>query len=423
MLRLLLTALTFLAAAPALAETVHVRAGHLIEPATGEVLRDRLIRIEDGRVAAVTPWAPPPGDAKVIDWSAYWVLPGLIDMHVHLADNDQTESYAEPLLHSAAKVAYLGARNARTTLRAGFTSVHDVGSYRGLANIELRDAINRGDVPGPRMNAVGAYITSPGGGGEVTGMSPDVVIPAEMRIGVAATPSEVEQRVNGLFQRGADSIKLIATGAVLTEGTDPGQQELSEEMMIAAVRVAKSRGSWVTAHAHGAEGIKSALRAGVRSIEHASMIDEEGIQLAKARGAYLVMDPYLSWFIGDYGNRNGWHPNILRKSKATFEAKSKGLARAVKAGVKLSFGTDAGVYPHGDNARQFKYYVDLGMTPMQAIQSATTVAAEHLGWQADVGSLTPGHWADMVAVSRDPLADITALEKVSQVIKGGEIVR
>jgi imidazolonepropionase-like amidohydrolase len=135
------------------------------------------------------------------------------------------------------------------------------------------------------------------------------------------------------------------------------------------------------------------------------------------------MDPYLSWFIGDYGNRNGWHPNILRKSKATFEAKSKGLARAVKAGVKLSFGTDAGVYPHGDNARQFKYYVDLGMTPMQAIQSATTVAAEHLGWQADVGSLTPGHWADMVAVSRDPLADITALEKVSQVIKGGEIVR
>jgi imidazolonepropionase-like amidohydrolase len=226
-----------------------------------------------------------------------------------------------------------------------------------------------------------------------------------------------------MFQRGADSIKLIATGAVLTEGTDPGQQELSEEMMIAAVRVANSRGSWVTAHAHGAEGIKSALRAGVRSIEHASMIDAEGIQLAKARGAYLVMDPYVSYFIGEFGRRNGWHPNILAKSKRTFEAKSQGLTRAIKTGVKLSFGTDAGVYPHGDNARQFKYYVELGMTPLQAIQSATTVAAEHLGWQAEVGSLTPGHWADIVAVKADPLADITVLEQVSQVIKGGEIVR
>jgi imidazolonepropionase-like amidohydrolase len=423
MLRLLLAAFALLFTTPVLAETVYLRAGHLIEPSSGQVLDDRLIRIEDGRVAAVTPYAPPPAEAKLIDWSAYWVLPGLIDMHVHLADVEQTSSYAEPLLHSAAKIAYFGARNARDTLHAGFTSVHDVGGYRGYANIELRDAINRGDVPGPRMNAVGAYITSPGGGGEVTGMAPDVVIPADMRLGVAATPSDVEQRVNGLFQRGADSIKLIATGAVLTEGTDPGQQELSEEMMIAAVRVAKSRGSWVTAHAHGAEGIKSALRAGVRSIEHASMIDAEGIQLAKARGAFLVMDPYVSYFIGDFGRRNGWHPNILAKSKRTFEAKSKNLSSAIKAGAKISFGTDAGVFPHGDNARQFKFLVDLGMTPMQAIQSATTVAAEHLGWQADVGSLTTGHWADMVAVGTNPLADITALERVQHVIKGGEIVR
>jgi imidazolonepropionase-like amidohydrolase len=422
MLRLLLAAITLFAAAPGLAETVYVRAGHLIEPASGQVQHDRLIRIEDGRVAAVTPYAPPPPGAKLIDWSTYWVLPGLIDMHTHLADAGQTSSYAEPLLHSQATIAYVGARNARTTLRAGFTSVHDVGSYRGLANIELRDAIDRGDVPGPRISATGGYITIPGGGGEVTGLAPDVVLPPDMRLGVAATPAEVEQRVNGLFQRGADSIKLIATGAVLTEGTEPGQQELSEEMIAAAVRVAKSRNSWVTAHAHGAEGIKSAIRAGVRSIEHASLIDDEGIQLAKARGAFLVMDIYNGDFIDEVGKRDGWSASILRKNLETTEAQRQGFSKAVKAGVKIAYGTDAGVFPHGDNARQFKYMVRYGMTPMQAIQSATTVAAAQLGWQAEVGSLTPGHWADMVAVAADPLVDIAVLEKVSQVMKGGEVV-
>ena len=423
MLRLLLAAIALVFAAPALAETVYLRAGHLIEPANGVVLRDQLIRIEDGRVAAVTPYAPPPAGAKLIDWSAYWVLPGLIDMHVHLADAGQSNSYAEPLLHSQAKIAYIGAANARTTLNAGFTSVHDVGSYRGLANIELRDAINRGDVPGPRISATGGYITIPGGGGEVTGLAPDVALPPDMRLGVAATPSEVEQRVNGLFQRGADSIKLIATGAVLTEGTEPGQQELSEEMMVAAVRVAKSRGSWVTAHAHGADGIKSALRAGVRSIEHASLIDAEGIQLAKARGAFLVMDIYSGDFIAEVGKRDGWSASILRKNDETTEAQRQGFTNAVRAGVKIAFGTDAGVFPHGLNARQFRYMVRYGMTAMQAIQSATTVAAAQLGWDKDVGSLTPGHWADMVAVSSNPLADITTLEKVSHVMKGGEVVR
>jgi imidazolonepropionase-like amidohydrolase len=344
-------------------------------------------------------------------------------MHVHLADAGQSNSYAEPLLHSQAKIAYVGARNARATLEAGFTSVHDVGSYRGLANIELRDAILRGDVPGPRMSATGGYVTIPGGGGEVTGLAPDVAVPADMRLGVAATPSEVEQRVNGLFQRGADSIKLIATGAVLTEGTEPGQQELSEEMIATAVRVAKARGSWVTAHAHGAEGIKSALRAGVRSIEHASLIDAEGIQLAKTRGAFLVMDIYNGDFIDEVGRRDGWSESILRKNFETTDAQRQGFAKAVRAGVRIAYGTDAGVYPHGFNARQFKYMVRHGMTPLQAIQSATTVAAALLGWERDVGSLTPGHWADMVAVSADPLADIAVLEQVSHVMKGGEVVR
>jgi imidazolonepropionase-like amidohydrolase len=410
-------------AAPALAETVYIRAGHLIDPERGVVLERQLLRIEGGRVAAVTPDGPVPDGAKLVDWSAFWVLPGMIDMHVHLADVEQTSSYAEPLLHSQARIAYMGARNARTTLMAGFTSVHDVGSYRGLANIELRNAIERGDVIGPRISAVGAYITSPGGGGEVTGMAPDVEIPADMRLGVASTPAEVETRVNAMFQRGADSIKLIATGAVLTEGTDPGQQELSEAMIAAAVQVAKSRGSWVTAHAHGADGIKAAIRGGVRSIEHSSLIDDEGIRLAKAQGTYLVMDFYDGEYISEIGRRDGWNPSILRKMDTIRQAKHHNFTKALKAGVRLSFGTDAGVFPHGENARQFKFLVRYGMTPMQAIQSATTVAAEHLGRAKDVGSLSPGHWADMVAVSRDPLGDITALEQVSHVIKGGEVVR
>jgi imidazolonepropionase-like amidohydrolase len=408
---------------PALAETVYVRAGHLVDPERGVVLERQLLRIEDGRVAAVTPDGPVPDGAKLVDWSAFWVLPGMIDMHVHLADVEQTSSYAEPLLHSQARIAYTGARNARTTLMAGFTSVHDVGSYRGLANIELRNAIERGDVMGPRISAVGAYITSPGGGGEVTGMAPDVEIPADMRLGVASTPAEVETMVNAMFQRGADSIKLIVTGAVLTEGTDPGQQELSEAMIAAAVRVAQSRGSWVTAHAHGAEGIKAAIRGGVRSIEHSSLIDDEGIRLAKAQGTFLVMDFYDGEYIAEIGRRDGWNPSILRKMDAIRQVKHTNFTKALKAGVKLSFGTDAGVFPHGENARQFKFLVRYGMTPMQAIQSATTVAADHLGWAKDVGSLSPGRWADMIAVGRDPLGDIAVLEQVSHVMKGGEVVR
>ena len=410
-------------AAPAMAETVYVRAGHLIEPATGAVLEDRLIRIEDGRVAAITPWSPPPALARLIDWSAYWVLPGLIDAHVHLADYLQTNNPAEPLLHGPEETAYLGARNARITLEAGFTTVHDVGSYRGTGNIELRNAINRGDVIGPRINAVGGYITRPGGGGEVTGLPKGMVVPPEMRMGVARSPAEVTRKVNLLLDRGADSIKLIATGAVLTEGTEPGVIELPGDQIRAAVTASSARGSWVTAHAHGAEGIKLAIGNGVRGIEHASLIDDEGIALAKARGTFLVMDVYNGDYIAEVGRRDGWSASILRKNDETTEAQRQGFTKAVRAGVKLPFGTDAGVFPHGLNARQFAYMVRYGMTPLQAIQSATTVAAEFLGWGKDVGSLTPGHWGDMIALKGNPLADITQLERVQHVIKGGVLVR
>lgn len=412
-----------LSATTAQAETLYVRAGQMIDSEAGTVLRDRLIRIEDGRIVAVTAWSPPPQGAKVIDWSAHWVLPGLIDTHVHLADIEQSANVAEPLLHSEAAIALRGAGHARKTLMAGFTTVHDVGSYRAFANVALRDAIERGDVIGPRISAVGAYVTVPGGGGEVTGLAPDVAVPASFRAGVASGPGEVRTRVNYLLQNGADSIKLIATGAVLTQGTEPGALEMSEAEIRAAVEAAAARGSWVTAHAHGAEGIKVALRAGVRGIEHASLIDDEGIALAKAKGAFLSMDIYNGDFIAEVGKRDGWSADILRKNDETTEAQRIGFRKAVKAGVQISFGTDAGVYPHGHNARQFAYMVRWGMTPMQAIQSATIVGARMLGWSERVGAIAPGRFADLVAVDENPLTDITALERIDHVMKGGELVR
>jgi imidazolonepropionase-like amidohydrolase len=410
-------------AAPGFAQTSYVRAGRFVDTETGVVLTDRLIRIENGRVAAVTAYAAVPAGAAVTDWSAYTVIPGLIDMHTHLADWGQTSNVAEPLLHSAQEIAYVGLHNARVTLRAGFTTVHDVGCFRGLSDVALRDAIDRGDVEGPRMNVVGAYITVPGGGGEVTGLAPDVKIPEEMRMGVESSANEARLKVNYLYQHGVNSTKLIVTGAVLAEGTEPGRQEMSEEEIRAAVDAAKANGSWATAHAHGAEGIKAAIRGGVRSVEHASLIDDEGIAMAKARGIYLVMDIYNGDYIEEVGTKEGWPAGYLRKNRETTDAQRENFRKAVKAGVKVSFGTDAGVYPHGENARQFKYMVRYGMTAMQAIQAATVVAAEQLEWSKDVGALSPGHYADMVAVKADPLADISALEHVDHVMKGGVLVR
>ncbi len=423
MIRMLLAASLALACVPASAETLYVRAGRLVDPEAGAVLGARVLRVEDGRVAAVLPDGPLPDGAKLVDWSAFTVLPGLIDCHVHLADTQQSSNVAEPLLHSPMEIAFIGARNARTTLMAGFTTVHDVGSFRAFADVELRNAIDRGDVVGPRMQAVGAYVTVPGGGDEVTGFSPEVRIPDDMRAGVVNGPDDTRAKVNYLFQHGADSIKLIATGAVLASGTEAGQQEMTEAEMRAAVDVAAARKSWVTAHAHGAGGIKAAIRAGVRAIEHASLIDDEGLALAKAKGVWLDMDIYNGDYIAEVGRREKWPENYLRKNDETTAAQREGFTKAVKAGVRLSFGTDAGVFPHGENARQFAYMVRYGMTAMQAIQAATTSAASLMGWSKDVGALSPGHYADMIAVPGDPTADVTVLERVAHVMKGGEVVR
>ena len=411
-------------AAPALARIVIVHAGHLIDPERGAVTRDQMIEIVDGRVARVEPWSVPRVGVDVIDWSRYTVLPGLIDMHTHVADGyDEGADPAEPLTHTAVETALRSVQSARATLEAGFTTVRDVGVYRGLSDVALRKAIDTGAVIGPRMWVAGGYITIPGGGGAVTGAPAGTVIPAEFRIGEVRDPAEARDRATYLLDHGADFIKLIATGAVLAMGSEPGTLELTEAQMKAACDAAAAHKSYCIAHAHGAAGIKAAIRAGARSIEHASLIDDEGIAMAKARDVWLDMDIYNGDWINDQGVKQGWPAEYLRKNRETTDQQRDGFRKAVAAGVKLSFGTDAGVYPHGLNARQFAYMVRYGMTPMQVIQSATTVAADLLRHSPDVGALSPGHYGDLIAVADDPLHDISALTRVAGVIKGGVMVK
>ena len=410
-------------AAPLHAENLYINAGRLVDVQAGTVLYGQCINVAGERIVAVAPCAETPTDSRRVDWSAYTVLPGLVDLHTHLADTGQSADVAAPLKTSPAATALIGAHNARVTLEAGFTTVRDVGTYRGLTDVALRDAINTGQVPGPRMFVAGAYITIPKGGGELNGVIPNEQLPADMRLGVVSTPADAAVKTETLFANGADFIKMIATGAVLALGTEPGEPELTEAQMRAVVTVATYRKSYATAHAHGAAGIKSAIRAGVRSIEHASLIDDEGLKMAKDEGVWLVMDVYNGDYIDDIGTKEGWPTEYLRKNRETTDVQRVGFAKAVKLGVKLAYGTDAGVYPHGANARQFAYMVKYGMTPMQAIQSATIGAAQLLDKTADIGSIAPGRFADIIAVRGDPLADARALETVEHVIKGAVLVK
>lgn len=421
-MRIIAAALALLLASPALAQTVIVRTGKLIHVETGKVSTGQCIVVEKERVASIGKCARPPKGATVIDWRRYTVLPGLIDLHTHLADVGQTADVAEPIKNGPAATAYQGAKNARDTLLAGFTTVRDVGTYRAFADVVLRDAINAGLVPGPRMAVSGAYITIPGGGGEINGL-PAGTVPPEMRFGVSKDAKEAGEKAEALFAGRVDQLKLIATGAVLAIGTEPGTPELNGEQIAASVAIAKRHGSYATAHAHGAQGIKTAIASGARSIEHASLIDEVGLKAAKAAGVWLVMDIYNGDYIDDVGRREKWPEEYLRKNRETTDVQREGFASAVKMGVKIGFGTDSGVYPHGLNARQFAYMVKYGMTPLQAIQSATLSAAELMMRNKDVGSLTPGHYADMIAVEGDPLRDVRVLERVSGVIKGGVVVK
>ena len=418
-------ALLAFAAAPAAAQTLDVRAGRLIDPASARVLADQRIRVVDGRIASVTAWRAGDGPASV-DWSAFTVLPGLVDLHAHLADgaiDANANDPAGPLKQSEAATILKGAAAARMALRAGFTTVRDAGAYRGLTDVALRDAIAAGHVEGPRMIVAGGYITTPGGGGDIDALAPDVPLPPAFRLGVVRNPDEARDRARHLLDRGADFIKLIATGAVLALGSEPGALELSPEEMKAACDEAALRGKYCIAHAHGADGIKAAIRAGARTIEHASYLDAEGIVLARARGVWLVMDIYNGDWIEEVGTREGWPAEYLRKNRETTDIQRRGFAAAVKAGAKLAFGTDIGVFPYALGARQFAYMVRFGMTPMQAIQSATSEAARALGKDGQVGSLAAGAHGDLVAVRGDPLSDVRALEQVAGVIKDGKVAR
>jgi imidazolonepropionase-like amidohydrolase len=414
-----------LAAAPARAgaqEIVAIRAGRLVDVERGEVRRDQVVLVRGERIEAVQPAGSKlPAGARVVDLSRHTVLPGLIDAHAHLIGEVGLADVLLPLQRSGAQEALTGVRNARTTLLAGFTTVRDVGTYRAFVDAALRDAIAAGTVPGPRMAVAGAYVTVSTGGGEVVGAANDVAVPAEFRFGVANSADEVRARVRALLNGGADFIKLIATGAVLTLGTEPGVSEYTEAEIRAAVEQAAEYGTYVTAHAHGAEGIKRAVRAGVRSIEHGSLMDDEAIALMKDRGTWLVADIYNGDYIATVGREQKWPEDYLRKNDETTEAQRAGFRKAVAAGVKIAYGTDSGVYPHEFGARQLPYMVRYGMTPMQAIRSATLSAAQLMGWEDRVGSLTAGKYADIIAVEGDALADLGRFEKVAFVMKGGVI--
>lgn len=396
-----------------------IRAGRLLDVESGRTLLNQVILVAGGKIQAVGAGVAIPDGAKVIDLSGMTVLPGLIDCHTHLADLAD----AEPLMalqRSAAETAYAAIPNARVTLMAGFTTVRDVGVYRAFNDVAMRDAIAKGLIVGPRMYVAGAYITISEGAGAMTGLPPDIQLPLDLRYGEANSPWEVRQKIRELAHRGADHIKILTTGAVLTHGSNPKSIEFTPEEVRAAVDEAQHFGLRVEAHAHAAEGIKNAIRAGVASIEHATLIDDEGIALAKQHGTYLDMDIYDEECIRSSPNTPA---DFLEHDRDLAEAQRRNFTKAVRAGVKMAFGTDAGVCPHGINARQFAFMVKYGMTPLQAIQAATVNAADLLGHSDLVGTIKAGRSADVIAVKGDPLVDVKLLENVAFVMKEGTVYK
>lgn len=408
-----------------------LQCGRLLDVVEQKVLDDQTVIVTGTRITSIeaADQAQLPAPAETIDLTGFTCLPGLIDAHTHLVDRSDGEAYnwANPLMTSGAEMALWSLPNARKTLLAGFTTVRDMGTYRAFVDVALRDAIDRGTVPGPRMQPSGAYVTISGGAGALTGFAADVELPLALRFGQADGPDQVRQRVREIARRGAGVIKVLATGAILTLGSRPGGQEFTYEELRAAVEEAEKNGLKVAAHAHSPAGAKDAVRAGVASIEHGSLLDDEALLLMKEHGTFLMCDALASWDFWPGGTPDnapdGYPPEFVAKEKISYEGYLRVLRRAIELDVRIAFGTDAAVIPHGQNARLFRTYVSAGMTPWQALRSATVEASTLMGWEDRVGSVDAGKLADIIAVSGDPLADISLLENVAFVMKDGAVYK
>ena len=405
--------------AGAAAETVVVTAARMVDVLAGHEVERPQIVITDGRIASVGRQGDPvPEGAKKLDLGDRTLVPGLIDMHVHLT-SDPTLSGYRHLEYTDAFWMTVGVANARRTLAAGFTTVRNVGSS-GYQDVGLMQGINRGYIEGPRIVPATYAIGSTGGHCDATQFPPSITTPGTQ---IANSPDEYRALVRKVHKYGAQVIKVCMTGGVLSKGDSVGAQQVSLEEIKAVVEEAHRLGLRVAVHAHGTEGINDALRAGVDTIEHASLADAESFRLAKQHGAWFDMDIYNDDYILAEGAKNGVYPESLAKERMIGLKQRQTFRAAHAAGVKMLFGTDGGVYPNGDNARQFAKMVEWGMAPMEAIQAATRNAAEALDRTADVGAIAPGRYGDLIAVDGDPLKDIRVLEKVAIVMKGGVLVK
>lgn len=400
--------------------TVAIRAGRLVDVNAQRVLTDQMIVIQGDRIVSVSPTAATslPAGTPTIDLSDKTVLPGLIDTHVHL-NGDPTVTYLDSYHLTPARSAIFGVMNARRTLLAGFTVARNLGS-EAYGDVALRDGVERGDVPGPRIFAAGGMISMTGGHGDDNHLAPQYRYSSD---DVADGPDAARRAVRQHVKFGADLIKFASTGGVFSANTSPNTTHFSLAEARAIVEEAHNLGRTVAVHAHGPGGIRMAIEAGADSVEHASLIDAEGIRMARARGTILSMDIYNTDYTQAEGRKNGVPEVNIQKDKDIGDIQRENFRKALRAGVRLSFGTDAGVYPHGDNAKQFAIYVRYGMTPMQAIVSATRTGAQLLKREEEFGSIAPGRFADIIAVDGDPLADITRLEHMAFVMKGGQVYR
>ncbi|MEN9382712.1 MAG: hypothetical protein RI940_1595 [Bacteroidota bacterium] len=403
--------------------TIIIKAGKLIDVENGKVLVNQMILVQNDSIVKIASRINIPKDATIIDLSKYTVLPGLIDCHTHITGQPSGDYYGDLFRKSPVDVAVTAHIYARKTLEAGFTTVRDLGSA-GLVDIALRNAINKGEVVGPNIYAATVFIGSTGSHGDLNGFSPYLQFNAPKGLsGIANGVEGVREQVRYNVKNGADVIKFGASAGVLSEEESVGAPQYTQEEMNAIVSEAKMWGRKTAAHAHGAEAIKMAVKAGVASIEHGSLVDEEGIQLMLSRGTYLVADVYDDEYILSEYAKLGFPEKIINKEKMVGKLQRENFQKAVQAGVKIAYGTDAGVYPHGWNGKQFKWMTRYGLSPMAAIQAATINAADLLGIKDKTGSITTGKKADIIAVITNPIDDINILEQVQFVMKNGVIYK